>query len=104
MKFWFLIKEFSKLSIAFCFWPRFMRDELGLQFTDRKKMQLTRALQVCATRKLQGCKTSAVLRDMRSGCSKRSSGAADNSTKFYCYAVGGRCTVGLCSSGHLHRG
>ena len=57
-----------------------MQDELGLQFTDHKKMQLTRALQVCATRKLPGCQTSAALRGMRSGSSKRSSGAADNST------------------------
>ena len=68
-------------KVPYGFWPRYMREELGLRFTDRKKMQLSRSLQMYALKMYQGCQTRAALRGMRSGSSKRSSGAAENRCK-----------------------
>jgi hypothetical protein len=76
-----LIEDDDGKRVPYGFWKRFMRDELKLQCTNRKKMQLIRALEMFASRQHQGSQTRTAFRGMRRGCSQRSSGAAENSTK-----------------------
>ena len=63
------------------FWRRFMTEEMAAQYTDRKKMQLIRALKFYVQRKREGASTPAAMRGMRARNSCRSSGGALNSRK-----------------------
>ena len=67
--------------VPYGFWRRFIEDELNVQFTARKKMQMVRALNFYLLRKDKGACTMTALRGMRHRYSCRSNGGALNSQK-----------------------
>ena len=67
--------------IPYGFWRRFMVEDLAMQPTKRKQMQLFRSLQFYVLRKREGASTLAAMRGMRATKSCRSSGGALNSRK-----------------------
>ena len=67
--------------LPYGFWRRFMTEDLGTQYTDRKRMQLLRALRFYVQRKMDGASTPAAMRGMRAPNSCRSDGGAFNSRK-----------------------
>ena len=68
-------------GLPYGFWRRFMEEEMALQYAQRKKMQLIRALQLYVLRKQEGASTPAAMRGMRDRHSCRSKGGALNSRK-----------------------
>ena len=60
--------------LPYGFWRRFMTDDLGTQYTDRKRMQLLRALKFYVQRKRDGASTPAAMRGMRAPNSCRGDG------------------------------
>ena len=67
--------------LPYGFWRRFCDEDLATQYTDRKRMQLIRALTFYVQRKRTGASTRAGMRGMRASASCRSSGGADNSQR-----------------------
>ena len=60
--------------LPYGFWRRFMTEDLGTQYTNRKKMQLLRALKFYVQRKRDGASTPAAMRGMRAPNSCRGHG------------------------------
>ena len=60
------------------FWRVYLEQELGMQFTRRKRMQLTRALEFFAEKRQAGAQTLTAMRGMRARGSCRTSGGAMN--------------------------
>ena len=58
-----------------------MEDDMKIQYTQRKKMQMYRSLRVYVERKQAGASTSAAMRSMRDRGSCRSGGGAFNNQK-----------------------
>jgi hypothetical protein len=68
-------------GIPYGFWRRFITEDLKSQYSDRKRMQLLRALRFYVQRKMGGACTPAAMRGMRDRHSCRSKGGALNSRK-----------------------
>ena len=71
----------NSVCIPYGFWRRFMEDDMKIQYTSRKKMQMYRSLLFYVGRKQVGASTSAAMRGMRDRGSCRSSGGAFNNQK-----------------------
>ena len=67
--------------LPYGFWRQFMTEELRMQFTSRKRMQLIRSLEFYLQRKDAGASTRAGMRGMRNRNSCRSQGGALNAQK-----------------------
>ena len=65
--------------LPYGFWPRFLTEDLGTQFTNRKKMQMLRALKFFVVRKRLGASTPTAMRGTRAPNSCRGRGGALNS-------------------------
>ena len=60
--------------LPYGFWRRFMTEDLGTQYTNRKRMSLLRALRFYVQRKMDGASTPAAMRGMRAPNSCRRDG------------------------------
>jgi hypothetical protein len=67
--------------LPYGFWRRFCEEDLKVQYTKRKKMQYSRALDFYVLRSSEGAHTRIAMRGMRARGSCRSSGGSLNSTK-----------------------
>ena len=68
-------------DLPYGFWRRFMTEDMHIQYTHRKRMQLTRSLQFYLLRKQEGASTMFAMRGMRDRGHCRSSGGSLNARK-----------------------
>ena len=71
----------KNVSLPYGFWRRFMEEEMRMQYSDRKRMQLYRSLTLYVGRKNGGSLTRAAMRGMRARNSCRSNGGALNARR-----------------------
>jgi hypothetical protein len=71
----------KRASLPYGFWRRFMEEEMQMEFTQRKKMQMIRALKYYVLRKQAGASSLSAMRGMRDAGSSRQKGGASNSRK-----------------------
>jgi len=71
----------ESVCLPYGFWRRFMEDDMKIQYTRRKKMQMYRSLQFYVERKHAGASTVAAMRGKRDSGSCRSGGGAHNSQR-----------------------